>query len=68
MGPEGDKHLAEWDTETVSSQQLREIEIEFEEKVRQGFFAADITDGRNVFINKFDANAEILLIPAVKGG
>jgi hypothetical protein len=36
--------------------------------MRQGFFAADITDGRNILIKKFDPNADTLLIPPVKGG
>jgi len=70
----GDKTLAEWDTETVNAQRLVEIEREFNEKVAQGWFAADITvtdpksgaDGK--LICKFDPNAEILLIPRVQGG
>ena len=68
MGTAGDKTLAEWDTETLSSQRAREIEIDFDAKLRQGFFAADITDGRNILINKFDPNADTLLIPPVRGG
>ena len=68
MGTAGDKTLAEWDTETLGSQRLREIEIEFDAKMRQGFFAADITDGRNILIKKFDPNADTLLIPPVRGG
>ena len=64
----GDKTLAEWDTETVSSQRLAGIEKEFKEKMAEGWFAADITDQRNVLIRKFDPNAEILLIPRVQGG
>ena len=57
IGPDGDKTLAEWDTDTASSEQLRQIEIEFDKKMQQGFFAADITGGRNVLIKKFDPNA-----------
>src|SRR6516162_6570973 len=64
----GDKTLAEWDTETVSQQRLAEIEREFNEKVAQGWFAADISEKRNVLIREFDPNAEILLIPKVQGG
>ena len=64
----GDESLAEWDTETLSPQRLQEIESEFNEKMRQGFFAVDITEGRNQLIRKFDPNAEMLLIPAVRGG
>jgi hypothetical protein len=64
----GDKVLREWDTEKVSPERLAEIEAEFKAKVAQGFFAADITDGRNVLVTKFDPNADTLLIPPVKGG
>jgi hypothetical protein len=64
----GDETLAEWDTETVSPERLREIEAQFNSKIQQGFFAVDITDGRNKFTQKFDARAETLLIPAVRGG
>ena len=64
----GDKTLAEWDTETVTSQRLAEIEKEFNEKVAQGWFAADISEKRGVLIRQFDPNAEILLIPRVQGG
>jgi len=68
MCADGDKTLAEWDTETLSSQRRREIEMEFSAKMEQGFFAAAVAEGRNVLIRKFDPNADILLIPPVKGG
>ncbi len=68
MCASGDKTLAEWDTGTVSPQQLGEIEREFNEKIAQGWFAADISDKRDVLIREFDPNAEILLIPRVQGG
>ena len=64
----GDKTLAEWDTDTVSPQRLREIEQEFNEKIAQGWFAADISEKRGVLIREFEPNAEILLIPRVQGG
>jgi len=64
----GDKTLAQWDTETVSPHRLAEIEKEFNEKVAQGWFAADISEKRDVLIREFDPNAEILLIPRVQGG
>ena len=64
----GDKTLAEWDTDTVSPQRLVEIEKEFNDKVAQGWFAADISDKRDVLIREFDPHAEILLIPRVQGG
>jgi hypothetical protein len=65
---EGDKTLAEWDSQTVSPEQLQQIESEFNSRMRQGFFAADVTEGRNVLVKKFDPNAELLLIPRVQGG
>ena len=64
----GDETLAEWDTDTVSPQRLREIEQEFNEKIAQGWFAADIAEKRGVLIREFEPNAEILLIPRVQGG
>jgi len=64
----GDKLLAEWDTETVSPERLTEIEKEFNEKIAQGWFAADISDKRDVLIHEFNPEAEILLIPRVQGG
>lgn len=64
----GDKTLAEWDTETVSPKQLEEIQREFNQKMREGWFAADISEKRDVLIREFDPNAEILLIPRVQGG
>jgi len=33
-----------------------------------GWFAADISDKRNVLIREFDPNADILLIPKMQGG
>lgn len=64
----GDRTIAEWDTETVSPDRLAEIETEFNERVANGWLAADIFDGRNVLMREFDPNAEILLIPKMVGG
>jgi len=64
----GDKTLAEWDTETVSAQRLAAIEKEFNDKMAQGWFAADVSDKGGVLIHEFDPDAEILLIPRVQGG
>jgi hypothetical protein len=38
------------------------------EKIAQGWFAADISDKRNILIDRFDPNADILLLPRVQGG
>ena len=65
---QGDKVVAEWDTETVSPQRLAEIDTEFKEKMDSGWFAVDINDKRNQLIREFDPNAEIMLIPRVQGG
>jgi hypothetical protein len=64
----GDKTLAEWDTQTITQEQLDRIEAEFNSKMREGFLAADVTDGRNILIKKFNRNVETLLIPRVQGG
>ena len=65
---EGDKVIAEWNTDSVSPQRLAEIETEFKQKMAEGWFAVDIHDKQNRLIRKFDPNAEILLIPRVQGG
>ena len=64
----GDKTLAEWDSQTISQEELDRIEAEFNSKMRQGFLAADVTDGRNTLINEFNRNSDTLLIPRVQGG
>ncbi len=64
----GDRILAEWNTETVTPESLKEIEKEFDEKIAVGWFAADISEKRNTLIDHFDPDAEILLIPRVQGG
>lgn len=64
----GDKTLAEWDAEVTPPDRLNEIQKEFEERVAQGWFAADISEKRNVLIRQFDPNADILLIPRLQGG
>jgi hypothetical protein len=65
---DGDKALADWDTDNLTPQRLSEIEIEFNSRIQEGFFAADVTDNRNVLINKFDPSLQILLVPRVQGG
>lgn len=64
----GDKTLAEWDTETAGSERMAEIEAEFKKRLEEGYFAADVTDKNDKLIDKFNSNADILLIPHVKGG
>ena len=65
---QGDRVIAEWDTETVRPERLAEIETEFKEKMAAGWFVVDIKEKRNQLIREFDPNAEILLIPRVQGG
>ena len=62
------RHLRNGIPRLSSQQRLAEIEKEFNEKVAQGWFAADISEKRDVLIREFDPNAEILLIPRVQGG
>ena len=64
----GDKTLAEWNPETIEAEKLEEIQRAFQQKMKEGFFAADVTDGRNVLTKRFDPNADLLLIPRVQGG
>ena len=63
----GDSKIADYDP-TTSPERLKEIEEEFNRFRENGWFAADITDGRNEFIDKFDPNADILMIPRMQGG
>jgi hypothetical protein len=39
---DGDKALAEWDTDNLTPQRLTQIEMEFNSKIQEGFFAADV--------------------------
>ncbi len=68
MGAKGDELLAEWDTETVTPQRLTEIETEFNDKMKNGYFAADIREDKNEIIKKFDPQADILMMPKMQGG
>lgn len=68
MGVHGDQVLAEWDTQTVDPKRLTEIETEFNDLTKKGYFAADITDGKNELIRKFDPQADIVMIPRMQGG
>jgi len=52
MNAGGDKTIFEWNPETVSEERLKEIEAEFKQKMKEGWFAADITDKRNVLIDR----------------
>ena len=62
-----DKTLAEWDTLTCTPERLAEIEKEFNQRIAEGWFAADISEKRDTLIRHFDPNAEILLIPRLQG-
>ena len=66
MSGRGDETVAEWDTETVTEAKLAEIEKEFNARIKEGYFAADIN--KNELIQSFDPNADILLIPKMQGG
>ena len=68
MSAHGDEVIAEWDTDTVSAKQLKELETEFNQRLAEGYFAANITEERNELIQRFDPNADILLIPRMQGG
>lgn len=61
----GDETVAEWD-ETATPERLAEVEAEFNDLMRKGFFAADLRD--DTIIHKFDPAADILIIPRLTGG
>lgn len=66
MSGKGDEVMAEWDTETASPDRLKEIETEFDKRMKEGYFAADLNKGE--LIRKFDPEADTLLIPKMQGG
>lgn len=68
MSSAGHETVCEWDTETVTPDRLQEIEREFQQRLKEGWFAADVTDKRDVIIHEFYPTADILLIPRVQGG
>ena len=68
LSSQGDTTIAEWDTDTVTPDRLQEIEQEFHNLTKQGWFAADVTDQRDVLVREFDPQADLLMIPRVQGG
>ena len=66
MSAKGDEVLCEWDTATISDTELAKIESEFNQKVKEGYFAADLQS--NEIIKNFDSNTDILLLPRMAGG
>lgn len=68
MSGRGDDTIAEYDVDVTTPDRMREIEEEFNRLVVAGYFAADITDKKDVLIKKFDSDADILMIPRVCGG
>ncbi len=67
MSGKGDEVVAEW-TETSTPEDLAKIENEFNDCMKAGYFAADISEGKNEIIQKFDPKADILLLPKMMGG
>lgn len=68
MSPMGDEPVAEYEVGVTSEAEMKKFESEFKAWVKNGGVAADITDQRDVLIDKFDPKADILLIPRVQGG
>jgi len=65
MSGRGDDTLAIWD-ETTSPERLAEIEKEFNDRVAKGYFGANIDTEE--LTDKFNPQANMLLIPRVQGG
>ena len=68
MSTNGDDQIAEYEVGVTSPERLAEIEVEFKDFMRKGFTPADITDQRDTIIDKFNPNADILMIPRIQGG
>lgn len=65
MSGKGDELVAEW-TDTITDERLKEIETEFNKRMAEGYFAADLTT--NELIKEFKPDTDILLIPRMQGG
>lgn len=65
MSARGDETVAEWN-ETTTPERLTEIETEFNKLQKQGYFAADLN--KNELIQKFEPQADILMMPKMQGG
>lgn len=65
MSGKGDECVAEWN-ETASAEELAKIEKEFNELTKAGYWAADMD--KSEIIQKFDPNANILMMPKMAGG
>ncbi len=61
----GDEVVAEW-TETSTPEDLAKIEKEFNECMKAGYFAANLTT--NEIVQKFDPTADMLYLPRLQGG
>lgn len=66
MSCKGDEAVAEWDTETVTPEALAAIEAEFNQLVKDRYFAADLD--KKELIREFDSEANMILIPRMQGG
>ena len=66
MSGKGDEVVAEWETETVLPEKLKEIGDEFKAAMESGYFAANVDTDE--LIREFDPAANILLIPRMQGG
>lgn len=68
LSSRGDDTVAEWDPQTLTPEDLARIDAEFRRLQAEGYFAFDITDGRNVRADRFNPQADLLMIPRVVGG
>lgn len=66
MNGKGDETVLEYDSETVSTERLAEIEREFNEMMKKGYIPADLET--NEIIKEFRPNTDILMIPRIQGG
>ena len=64
----GDTEVARWDPQTVTPERLAEIEAEFQALQKRGYFAVNVTNGKDMLVDAFNPNADLLMIPRVQGG
>lgn len=66
MSGAGDHTVTEWDTETLTAERLTELETEFNQRMKDGYFAANLQT--ETLVKEFDPNADTLFIPRMQGG
>ena len=68
FSPVGHTVVKEWDTDTVTEDQMKEIESEFKGMMLKGYAAANITNGVDEITREFKPENDYLMLPKFQGG